>query len=79
MSKKSRNFDENETEIIRQMLQKIVLDQGYNTTSTYSANETDYPDHLIPFVEKHVAYLKNHPKLDPEQYIANLRLMTKIR
>lgn len=78
-SKKSRTFDEQETKDIRALLHKIVLDKGFNTESTYSANEIDYPDHLIPFIEKHVAYLKNHPKLDPDQYIANLRLMTKIR
>jgi hypothetical protein len=60
-------------------LQAIASDSGYNTTSSYSANSTLYPDHEIPFVDKHMAYLCNHPELDSQQYIANIRLMTKIR
>ena len=53
-------------------------DNAYNTGSSYSTNSA-YPDNQIPFTKKHLAYLKNHPKLDPEQYIANLRLMAKVR
>lgn len=47
--------------------------------SSYSANSTMYPSGQIPFVEKHMAYLMAHPKLDHDQYLANLKLMLKTR
>ena len=64
---------------IRKSLADMAKDVTFNTTSTYSANIKDYPDHLIPFVEKHMAYLSKHPKLNPQQYLAKLRLMNRIR
>ena len=66
-------------EEIEKQLKEIQHDLTYNTKSTYSANVNLYPDNKMPFVAKHLAYLKAHSALDPEQYIANLRLMTKIR
>ena len=33
---------------------------------SFSANTNLYPDGQMPFVEKHIAYLLEHPKLDPE-------------
>jgi len=67
-----------ETEI-RDALQHMEDDASFNTGSSYSANVALYEDHQIPFAEKHVAYLKSHPKLNPEHYLANLRLMMKVR
>ena len=64
---------------VRQLLQELVDDSGYNTEPSYIANAEIYTDHLIPFVEKHMAYLMSHPKVNPDQYISNLRMMTKIR
>lgn len=64
---------------VKDTLQALVEDSGYNTEPSYIANGEAYPDHLIPFVEKHMAYLMSHPKVNPEQYISNLRMMTKIR
>jgi hypothetical protein len=52
-------------------------DVAYNTGSSYSANVSLYPDHKIPFVDKHVQYLNLHPNIDPQQYLSNLRLMTR--
>lgn len=49
------------------------------TTSSFSSNAELYPDGQIPFVEKHIAYLLDHPKVDPDQYLSNLRLMLKKR
>jgi hypothetical protein len=46
-------------------------------SSSYSANAMLYPDGQMPFVEKHVAYLMDHPQLDPDRYLSNLRLMLK--
>ena len=79
MSQKDPALSDTKVDEIRQLLHGMVSNTAYNTEPTYSANLANYPDHLIPFVEKHLAYLKNHPKLNPEQYLANLRLMTKIR
>lgn len=64
---------------IRNMLQAMNRDESYNTESGYSSNSELYPDHLIPFVEKHMDYIRNHPSTDPHHYLSNLRLMTKIR
>lgn len=59
----------------------IAMVQGsvYITDPSFSANNTKYPDNLIPFVDKHMDYIRRHPTTDPHQYIANLKLMTKMR
>ncbi len=64
---------------IRQELQLMAEDDSYNTTSSYSANGLLYPDNLIPFVDKHMSYLVSHPLLDPDKYLANVRLLTRKR
>lgn len=60
-------------------LEAMIADKSYNTSPSYSANSELYPDNLMPFIDKHVAYLQQHPSIDPWQYIANLRLMTRLR
>jgi len=60
-------------------LKSMAADNAYNTGSSYSANSTNHPDNLISFVDKHVDYLKKHPAVDPSHYLANLRLMTRVR
>ncbi len=77
--KKKHFIGSEEAARIEEILRQMAKDSAYNTTSSYSANITQYPDHLIPFVDKHMNYLKTHPSLDPQHYLANLRLMTKIR
>jgi hypothetical protein len=63
---------------VRQKLVEMQTDPLlHKHISSYSANASLYPDGQIPFVEKHVAYLMDHPKLDPIQYLSNLRLMLK--
>jgi hypothetical protein len=64
---------------VEKALDLIEQDASFNTGSSYSANTDAYPDHLIPFKAKHMAYLRTHPKTDPEHYLANLRLMMRIR
>lgn len=65
---------------VREKLQAMEKNPLLNTRATsYSANTGLYPNGEIPFVEKHWAYLMDHPKLDPNQYLANLRLMLKNR
>ena len=65
---------------VRKKLEAMELNPMLNTRATsYSANAKLYPGGQMPFVEKHLAYLMGHPKLDPQQYLANLRLMLKHR
>lgn len=65
---------------VREKLIALERNPSLNTRpSTYSANSAAYPSGQIPFVDKHFAYLMAHPKLDHDQYIANLRLMLKNR
>jgi hypothetical protein len=72
-------FATDEGVVIEQALHQMMLNNLYNTESSYSADGQAYPDHSIPFVDKHKAYLVAHPSLDPQTYLANLRLMTKQR
>ncbi|MEO6761755.1 MAG: hypothetical protein ABI220_05310 [Candidatus Saccharimonadales bacterium] len=60
-------------------LQAMEVDDSLNTESTYCANSELYPDNQMPFADRHIAYLKAHPKLDPQHYLANLRLMIRVR
>ena len=64
---------------IEEALKKMATDIGYSTIDTYSANADAHPDHLVSFVDKHMAYLQSHPSVDPDHYLANLRLMTRVR
>jgi len=64
---------------IRQELTAMLSNQSYTTESTYIANSERYPDNQIPFVEKHMHYIATHPSVDPNHYLANLRLITKVR
>ncbi|MDQ3064949.1 MAG: hypothetical protein M3Q36_01630 [bacterium] len=62
-----------------QKLRDMALDMTYHTDSSYSTNSDAYPDNQIPFVNKHMEYIRSHPALDPQQYLSNLRLMTRVR
>lgn len=78
--KKRINFLESEQgEMIRQVLEHMTADSAYNTIGSYSPNSLQYPDNLMPFVDKHMNYLNAHPNLDARMYISNLRLMTRSR
>jgi len=80
LTKKKINLLESEEGTrIKQTLQFMVANTAYNTEPSYSANTVVYPNNLIPFVDKHLNYLNSHPSVDIEHYLANLRLMTRIR
>mgnify|MGYP001160619238 CR=1 FL=1 len=64
---------------IRRVLESMATDSAYNTVSSYSANTAKYPDNVIPFTDKHMEYLSKHPHLELNAYIANVKLMTRIR
>ena len=77
--KKPNFFETDEGREFIVMLRQMAADSTYNTNSSYSANSDLYPDHLISFVNKHIDYVRNHPAIDPQHYLANLRLMTRLR
>ena len=66
-------------ERVREKLEQMAADTTYNTPSSYSPDSESYPDHQIPFVDKHMEYLLNHPKIDSTQYLANLRMKIRSR
>lgn len=77
---KRPNFnDSDEGRAVRRQLQSMVADGNYATRSSYSANTALYPDNIIPFVDKHMEYLRNHPATDPQHYLSNLRLITRVK
>lgn len=79
-TKKRSNFFESEEGIAaREMLMALVENEDYNTRDGFSANAENYPDGVIPFVDKHMEYLRTHPKISVEHYVANLRLRTRTR
>ncbi len=79
-TKKKVSFvDSEEGLAIERSLQLMARDRSYNTKSSYSANAVKHPNHRISFVDKHMNYLSAHPNLDPQHYVANLRLITRIK
>lgn len=78
--KKRVNFFESETGLkVQEILSRMLEDGAFNTNSSYSADTNQYPDNLIPFVDKHMHYLNTHPNIDPQHYISNLRLLTRLK
>jgi len=78
--KKKSDFFETEAGVeFKEILRQMAQDKKYKTGPSYSANVDLYPDHLIPFVNKHVDYVRSHPGTDPQHYLANLRLMTRVK
>lgn len=63
---------------IEEALKLMEKDAGLKTVHSY---EKDSLDSLrtVSFREKHLAYLKGHPKLNPEHYLSNLRTVLRIR
>jgi hypothetical protein len=72
-------FDSEEAIVIRRILLQMTQDSSYSTLSSYSGDSKTYPDNIMPFTDKHMNYLITHPKLDADKYLANIRLMTRIR
>lgn len=68
-----------EPEEVTAALTAMKNDPKYITRPAYRGNGEVWPDHKISFVENHTAYLRAHPNIKPEHYIANLRLMLKKR
>ena len=77
--KKIKFFATQAGDEFKETLALIAADSGYNTKSSYTSDSSVYPDNLIPFVDKHVKYMQAHPSTNPEQYLSNLRLITRVR
>jgi len=75
---KSRQFTEEEETQVLAALSRMEKDNGFNTESQYSGNAEKHPNHRITFTEKHMNHLKKFPTIDPDQYILNLKLMTRV-
>ena len=67
-----------EPEILSE-LREMSNDDSYRTEPGYSIDAEAYPDHIVPFEEFHINYLRKHAQIDPVHYLSNLRLMLKIR
>lgn len=78
-TKKVSLFESEEGTAIAKALRLMESDTSLTTVSSYTTNITLYHDNVMPFVQKHMTYLDTHPKVDVEKYLANLRLMIKIR
>lgn len=61
--------------LAREQLMKMMDDPEFNTRSTYSPSSEE----RMLFVDKHMKYLGQHPNLNPQHYLSNLRLMTRIK
>jgi hypothetical protein len=61
--------------LARQDLEDMMNSEEFNTSSTYSPSSTE----RILFVDKHLDYLSKHPQVNPNHYLSNLKLMTRIR
>ncbi|HZL08224.1 MAG TPA: hypothetical protein VFC50_03460 [Candidatus Dormibacteraeota bacterium] len=72
-------FDSEEGSEVKRELRLMADDSGYTTESSYNANDVLYPGNHMTFVEKHMHYLNTHQNVNPQQYLSNLRLMTKVR
>jgi hypothetical protein len=61
--------------VVREQLEAMVTSTAYHTASFYTPSQEEE----MSFVEKHLAYLSDHPKLNVNEYLSNLRLKTKHR
>ena len=59
----------------RKELKRMSNDPLYNTRSRF----TPMQNQALSFVDRHMKYLSEHPKLNPNQYLTNLRLMTRLK
>jgi hypothetical protein len=55
------------------------LDNPSLDTRLKLSKEEEFSLKALTFQEKHVVYLKQHPKINPNSYLANLKTMLKIR
>lgn len=59
----------------RKELKRMQGDPMYNTQSRF----TPMQNQALSFVDRHMKYLSEHPKLNPDHYLKNIRLMTRLK
>lgn len=75
-SHSKRDFLKSEkADLLRKELQAMVDDPRYNTLLRYSIATPDGSN----FIAKHMEYMSCHPTMNHEQYVSNLKLMTKLQ
>ena len=79
LKKRSDFVDTEEGREIMLELQQMTSSSQYTTASAYSPNSLLHPDNRISFEDKHMDYIINHPALDARVYLANIKLMTRVR
>jgi len=72
-SAQKRFYISPQCDIAREQLQALVDNNQYDTRSPYYATSS------LSFIERHLYYLSQHPTLELNGYISNLKLMTRIR
>jgi hypothetical protein len=76
-SKKQDFFDTPEGKEIEEILKHIASSDDFSTSSSYSPNSDLYMNNSMTFVEKHMAYIRSHPKVNPGQYVSNLKISSR--
>lgn len=66
-------------EEIRTALEGMEDNPSLVTDSAFRANAEKWPENTISFVDRHLEYLRQHPKTDPQHYLSNLRLRLRKR
>jgi hypothetical protein len=64
---------------LRSQLVDMEANETYTTVSSYSPKTDLYSDNMIPFVDKHMHYFRTHPNLNMNQYMANLKILCRVR
>lgn len=66
----------NEGKAVYDELCDMVASNAYNTEPTFSPSAEGGQ---LLFIDKHLGYLCSHLGVNAEQYLSNLRLITKVR
>ncbi len=74
MKTSTKAFFESEIGLsLRQQLLDMVANEQYSTVTMYSTQDKDG----LTFVQKHMNYMGQFAGLNHQQYISNLKLMTR--
>lgn len=76
---KDAKMSAEEEAVVAAILEAMEADARYNTPSRYSSNTALYPDNVVTFSAGHMNNLRKYPNINPDQYIQNLKLITRIR
>jgi len=74
-TKQQTFLDSEVAAVARKELKRMEADPLFNTRSLF----TPMQNQALSFVDRHMKYLSEHPKLNPSQYLTNLRLMTRLK